>query len=128
MPTGLSDTMAGYWVNFARTGNPNGKDLPDWPAFDAKTPGVMMLGDTIAPGQVPNQKQLDFWDAWFAKARAESIDLVTGRCDRPSEIDMRQGFDSGWVCRDMNSTDWRVAYTGKTGPNSLACLFEGADG
>ncbi len=29
----LSQTMQGYWTNFARTGNPNGKGLPEWPRY-----------------------------------------------------------------------------------------------
>ncbi|HZZ18094.1 MAG TPA: carboxylesterase family protein [Opitutaceae bacterium] len=31
----LSDDVQGYWVNFAKTGNPNGAAVPSWPAFDA---------------------------------------------------------------------------------------------
>jgi para-nitrobenzyl esterase len=40
----LADLMSDYWVNFIRSGDPNGKGLPDWPAFDTKTKMVMMLG------------------------------------------------------------------------------------
>jgi para-nitrobenzyl esterase len=29
----MSRMIGRYWVNFAATGNPNGKDLPAWPAY-----------------------------------------------------------------------------------------------
>ena len=40
--------MAGYWVNFVNTGNPNGPGLPQWPAFDPAAPAVMEIGDRHA--------------------------------------------------------------------------------
>jgi para-nitrobenzyl esterase len=30
-----------YWVNFAKTGNPSGTGLPDWPAYSPKTDILM---------------------------------------------------------------------------------------
>ena len=31
----LADKMSSAWINFARTGNPNAKKLPNWPAYTA---------------------------------------------------------------------------------------------
>ena len=31
----LSELMQAYWTNFAKTGNPSGAGVPNWPAYDA---------------------------------------------------------------------------------------------
>ncbi len=66
----LADTISSYWVNFAATGDPNGKGLPKWPAFDEKkTDRPLVLGDTIEVGPAPNQSQLAFYQALYDKQR-----------------------------------------------------------
>ena len=65
----LSETISSYWVNFATAGNPNGKDLPEWPAFDPKKEVLLGLGDKIEVEPVPHKPALDFLDAYFAKQR-----------------------------------------------------------
>lgn len=58
----LSEKMSSYWVNFAKTGDPNGKDLPYWPAFDKASPKVILLGDEVKSADLPYGKQLEFFD------------------------------------------------------------------
>lgn len=63
----ISETMSQYWANFAVTGNPNGKELPAWPAF---VPGVqnttMQLGDNPGAGEAATAARTDFFRRWFA--------------------------------------------------------------
>jgi para-nitrobenzyl esterase len=49
----LSAVMSSYWINYMRSGNPNGSGLPEWPQFSSKTDQVMELGDTIGARPTP---------------------------------------------------------------------------
>lgn len=44
----LSSLMMSYWVNFARSGDPNGSDLPNWPAYEGAGSKVMRFGSPSA--------------------------------------------------------------------------------
>jgi para-nitrobenzyl esterase len=65
----LAEIMSSYWVNFAATGDPNGKELPAWPAFDAKADLVMGFGDRVDVVLLPHKPELDFWEVYFENRR-----------------------------------------------------------
>jgi len=68
----LSEHMMTYWVNFAKTGNPNGPGLPNWPAFNQNAQQVLYLDTTIAAKPLPNSAQLQVLDDYFSWRRAEA--------------------------------------------------------
>ena len=37
----MAGEMSTYWANFAKTGNPNGGDLPNWPSYNSNTDMLM---------------------------------------------------------------------------------------
>jgi para-nitrobenzyl esterase len=62
----LSAEMSSYWINFAATGDPNGKGLPNWPAYQEKTDLALDLGDHVQPVKALHKPSLDFLDGYFA--------------------------------------------------------------
>ena len=49
----LSKTMLSYWTNFAKAGNPNGENLPEWNLFDKTENKIMELGSNVGPIKDP---------------------------------------------------------------------------
>ncbi len=68
----LSDLMQSYWVNFAKTGDPNGPGLPHWPAFQATSPRTMLLDEHPGAHPVPGVRQMKIFDAYFQWLRKEA--------------------------------------------------------
>jgi para-nitrobenzyl esterase len=55
----LSEEMMTYWTNFAKTGDPNGGSLPQWPRFD-KTGQVLHLDSTITAAPADPKDRFEF--------------------------------------------------------------------
>jgi para-nitrobenzyl esterase len=53
----LAHTMSAAFAAFARTGNPNHKDMPMWPAFNARTYPTMIFGKEVKVVDDPNHEE-----------------------------------------------------------------------
>ena len=65
----VAEEMSSYWVNFAKSGNPNGSGLPAWPAFTNTDSKVMYLGDPTTIGGVANINSLKIFDSVYTAVR-----------------------------------------------------------
>ena len=57
----LSRAMAEAWVQFAKTGNPNGAGLPQWPAYRSPDYRFLDYGDERPSAPTPEVRRLDFF-------------------------------------------------------------------
>ena len=64
----VSETMMNYFVNFIKSGNPNGEKLPVWPmAKDEKKPEVMIIDKESKATKAENDARYLFLDKEYTK-------------------------------------------------------------
>ncbi len=69
----LSEQMVQYWTNFAKTGNPNGENLPQWPVYEPGKATVMQLNENPQAIAMPNETQLETMEAFFKYERTGEL-------------------------------------------------------
>lgn len=56
----ISQLMSAYWVQFAKTGNPNREGLPEWPAYSSGYGPILEIGDDIVVQEELLQDRMEF--------------------------------------------------------------------
>jgi para-nitrobenzyl esterase len=56
----FSDLVSDYWVEFARSGNPNGSGRPDWPVYTLDDDVLLELSEVITPHRGYLKARLDY--------------------------------------------------------------------
>lgn len=65
----MQQIMMKYWINFTKTGNPNGDSLPYWSQYEQGKPTVMIMHEGFHLDKVQNQKQMDLFEDFFKSRR-----------------------------------------------------------
>jgi para-nitrobenzyl esterase len=68
----LSEIISSYWVNFAKTGDPNGPGIPKWPAFSENDQQAMVFEATPSAKPVPNLDKIKAFDSYISWRRDEA--------------------------------------------------------
>jgi para-nitrobenzyl esterase len=60
----LAETMSDYWVNFVKTGSPNGASLVNWPKYDLDKGDVLIFDKKTESTSMPTRNQLKFLEGY----------------------------------------------------------------
>ena len=74
----LSEKMSSFWVNFAASGNPNGRGLPVWPEFQGDRGRTMILGDRVESAEPLKADKIALFDFAFAKMMSAAPRATSG--------------------------------------------------
>ncbi|RPJ59704.1 MAG: carboxylesterase family protein [Acidobacteria bacterium] len=66
----LGKVIMGAWVQFAKTGNPNGAGLAEWPRYTSGDERCLEFGDTIRATKLPGASRIQMMQAIFEELRA----------------------------------------------------------
>jgi para-nitrobenzyl esterase len=58
----LSAKMMDSWTSFARSGNPNHKNIPQWPQYDIETRATIVFDNEISIWNDPLSKEREMWE------------------------------------------------------------------
>lgn len=75
----LARIMNTYWANFAKTGNPNGNNLPEWPKYDIQKEEIL---DVNLDGEVTNMPD----------PRKARFDVLEKAFKNRTRLQTRKGF------------------------------------
>jgi para-nitrobenzyl esterase len=67
----VAEQMSSYWANFAKAGDPNGRGLPEWPAFTSADSKVLSIGNPTSVESVPNMHGLSVFDVVYTAVRGK---------------------------------------------------------
>jgi len=63
----LADMMSDYWANFAKTGDPNGENLPEWEACSPYNLKAIIFNTEVKCTDLPNAELLKFLDELYSE-------------------------------------------------------------
>ena len=65
--------MMASWLQFAKTGDPNGPGLLKWPRYSARDQQCLEFGDAPGPAQVPGVDVIDLLCSEFEGLKAARV-------------------------------------------------------